>query len=170
MSQSPACESREEFRHLRNDVFHNGNERLRVKKLKVKAELKSLPLLTGFIRKSAESHNFTSETVNGILLACEEIIVNIINYAYAGKKHGSIEISIEYSAHDTLHITIADRGRPFDILSVQPPDITKPLEEREPGGLGIMLAKHFMDKVTYKHENGTNIVSLSKSGHPIRKS
>ena len=42
------------------------------------------------------------------------------------------------------------------------PDITLSAEERSLGGLGIFMVKKSMDEMTYRHENGKNILSIRK--------
>ena len=43
------------------------------------------------------------------------------------------------------------------------PDITKPAEEREIGGLGIYIVKKSMDEVLYRYEDGQNILTIRKA-------
>ena len=59
---------------------------------------------------------------------------------------------------------IADNnGIPFDPLDRADPDTTLPAEKRPIGGLGILMVKKMMDKVTYRRENGCNILTIQKS-------
>jgi anti-sigma regulatory factor (Ser/Thr protein kinase) len=58
---------------------------------------------------------------------------------------------------------MTDRGVPFDPLKKPDPDITLSAEEREIGGLGIFIARKTMDSITYAHENGRNILTMTKT-------
>jgi sigma-B regulation protein RsbU (phosphoserine phosphatase) len=60
-------------------------------------------------------------------------------------------------------LTFSDRGRAFNPLENQEPDINLPLEKREPGGLGLLIVKKTMDTMQYNRENGTNRFAFSKS-------
>ncbi len=50
----------------------------------------------------------------------------------------------------------------FDPLEVPPPDLAKPLEEREIGGLGIHLVRSAMDAVKYRRSGNRNVLLLVK--------
>jgi anti-sigma regulatory factor (Ser/Thr protein kinase) len=40
--------------------------------------------------------------------------------------------------------------------------VTAPLEEREVGGLGVMLVKQLMDDVRYARLDGKNVLTIRK--------
>lgn len=97
-------------------------------------------------------------TLRKIELASEETIVNIIHHA----RPENIEIELKIFPKSHVEITFKDAGPPFNPLQVKPPDQTSPLEEREPGGLGIHLIRQTMDEVRYKREGNRNILTLIK--------
>ena len=101
-----------------------------------------------------------AEILNKIDLAVEEIFINIAHYAYDGKE-GNAEISCSFE-NNNLCVEFADTGVQCNPLQKEDPDITKPLEERDIGGLGIFLTKQFMDTVDYKYENNKNILTIQK--------
>ncbi len=57
---------------------------------------------------------------------------------------------------------IADDGRAFDPLQAPVPDIGASLQDRAIGGLGIYLVRKTMDGVTYRRQDGRNVVTLTK--------
>ena len=62
-----------------------------------------------------------------------------------------------------VQITFRDSGIPYNPLEKPDPDITKPAEEREIGGLGIYIVKKSMDEVLYRYEDGQNILTIRKA-------
>ena len=64
-----------------------------------------------------------------------------------------------------LQITIQflDNGKPFNPLAKEDADITLSAEEREIGGLGILMVKKSMDAVEYNYEDGKNILTIKKN-------
>lgn len=91
----------------------------------------------------------------------EEIFVNIASYAYKDKiGDAAIMFCCE---NDIVRITFKDNGIPFDPLAHDDPDINLPSEERQIGGLGILMVKKMMDEVTYSRENDCNILTIEKS-------
>jgi anti-sigma regulatory factor (Ser/Thr protein kinase) len=55
-----------------------------------------------------------------------------------------------------------DGGTPFNPLAAPLPDLTSRPEEREIGGLGVLLVKALVDDATYVREGSVNILILIK--------
>lgn len=96
-----------------------------------------------------------------VRISCEEIIVNIISYAYPPDTDGFIWLEVTRNG-EKLCIEMQDGGVPFNPLDRQKPDISQQLEEREIGGLGIFLVLEMMDEVEYRYEEGKNKLILRK--------
>lgn len=95
-------------------------------------------------------------------LSVEEAVENVVRYAYNGGI-GWLEAGTSLD-HDTLVLTIElrDAGTPFNPLEIPDPDITLPADEREIGGLGIYLCKKMMDSISYRYEDGNNVLTMTK--------
>ena len=91
----------------------------------------------------------------------DELLNNIITYAYRDEDEHSIEIKVELSG-DRLTVSITDDGIPFNPFGVETPDTKLPLEERKTGGLGIHLVRKVMDKVSYQRRIDKNVITLVK--------
>jgi anti-sigma regulatory factor (Ser/Thr protein kinase) len=125
------------------------------------AKLENLGTMIEAIVGFAKLQKFDAEKLNAIQLAAEEILVNVIHYAYPGGQ-GDIEIMCRNTKEGEIIIQIMDWGIAFDPMAKEDPDINLPLEERQIGGLGIFLVKKLMDQVKYHRENGKNILTLIK--------
>ena len=98
-----------------------------------------------------------------IRLSIEETVENVVQYAY---KDSIGWMEVETNLDDKalmLTVTLKDAGKPFNPLEMPDPDITLSVEEREIGGLGIYLCKQLMDEVTYRYEDGCNILTMKKN-------
>ena len=95
-------------------------------------------------------------------LSIEEAVENVVRYAYSGGI-GWLEAGTSLD-QDKLLLTIElrDAGVPFNPLEKEDPDITLSAEEREVGGLGIFLCKKMMDNLSYRYEDGNNILTMTK--------
>lgn len=89
----------------------------------------------------------------------DELLTNIISYAYQDNKEHDIGIKVELSA-DRLKVSMVDEGIPFNPLGVETPDTELPLEERKIGGLGIHLVRNMMDKVSYRRRIDKNVITV----------
>lgn len=97
-----------------------------------------------------------------IRLSIEEAVENVVRYAYH-EGNGWIEVGTELDS-DGLMLTIIlkDAGVPFNPLDREDPDVTLAAEDREIGGLGIFLCKNLMDEISYKYEDGCNVLTMVK--------
>jgi len=130
-------------------------------KLTLAAKLENLNSMIKFILDEAATLGFDEKNKFQVRLAAEEVLVNIINYAYP-KETGDIQITVNSKEKDSLEIEIADWGFAFDPLSREDPKVCVPLEERKIGGLGIFLTRKVMDDVRYRRDNDRNIMTLIK--------
>ncbi len=88
----------------------------------------------------------------------EEIFTNLVKYGPT--RGGEILITLDRDGtHLILSVTDYDADR-FDIRDLPPPDVTLPLEERTPGGLGIYLVRQMVDRIDYDYENRTSKTTL----------
>ena len=96
------------------------------------------------------------------IIVIEEIFVNIVSYAYE-KNTGEVEIECEVKGNTPqLEITFIDSGKKFNPLALDDPDTTLMAEDREIGGLGILLTKKLMDDVSYEYKDGQNVLKVVK--------
>ena len=91
----------------------------------------------------------------------DELINNIINYAYADAGVHQIAVSVRLDG-DLATIVVEDDGRPFNPLDAAPPDLDLPIEERPVGGLGIFLVRSIANSVEYSRVAGKNIMTATK--------
>ena len=62
----------------------------------------------------------------------------------------------------TVTIQFEDSGVPFDPLAKKDADTTLSADEREIGGLGILMVKKSMDQMAYERRDGKNILTIQK--------
>ena len=136
---------------------------MKLQELKIQAAVNNLSKVQQFVESRLEEVGCTLRDQMQIALAVEEIFVNIAHYAY-GPESGEAQVRVE-TARDPARIiiTFTDRGKPYDPVAREDPDVTLSAEKRKIGGLGIFLAKKTMDDVTYEYKDGQNILRLTKN-------
>lgn len=97
-----------------------------------------------------------------INLVIDEILTNTISHGYDDDEPHRIEIIVRAEG-ETLVVVIVDDGRAFDPSQVQDVDLAAPLDDRAPGGLGLLLVHEMMDGVEYQRLDGCNVVTLTKN-------
>ena len=133
-----------------------------MKELTLSATPENIETVTDFVNEQLEALDCPMKAQMQIDIAIDELFGNIAHYAY-NPEVGSATVRVEV-IDDPLSvvITFIDEGVPYDPLSADDPDITLPAEERAIGGLGIFMVKKSMDEITYRYENGSNILSIRK--------
>lgn len=126
-----------------------------IEKLAIKENLR---LFQDHITSSACGFGLPGPKVLHLELACEEALVNIMNYAY-GDEQGAIHVDCS-SSEEHVVVAITDSGKAYNPLKRPDPEIDTDMEHRPVGGLGVYFMKRFMDHVEYRRENGNNILTL----------
>ena len=99
------------------------------------------------------------DCANIMMVASDEIFANIVRYSGAT----DWTLTVERTHHpDGVRLVITDNGKPFDPLSHRDPDTTLCADDREVGGLGILIVKKTMSPVTYRRNNNRNILTMGK--------
>ena len=101
-----------------------------------------------------------------INLALEEIVTNVMLYAYPSSNEGKVFVEFvkaKGEAGERLIFTITDSGIPFDPTQAPEVDTTLSAEDRDIGGLGIHLVRQLMDEIAYERSDNKNILTLVKN-------
>ena len=133
-----------------------------MKELTVEANKENLLQVQSFIDEELEAADCPMATQIAIDVAVEELFVNIASYAYAPDT-GTATVRMACTEdHSAVTLTFIDSGIPFNPLEREDPDLSLPVEEREIGGLGILMVKKTMDEAHYERVDGQNILTLTK--------
>jgi anti-sigma regulatory factor (Ser/Thr protein kinase) len=129
--------------------------------IKVNNTLSELQRVNEALTEFSRRHGLSAKVAHDLNLALEEILTNVISYGYTD--NGEHEIRVRLTAR-TGEITaeVQDDGRPFNPLTAPEPDITKPVDDRAVGGLGIHLVRKLMDGLEYKRQGDRNFLIMKK--------
>ncbi len=127
------------------------------------ATLDKLYDMLGFVKKAAVEAGFQENAVHQVEVALEEVLVNIASYAYPDGTQGEVELVCHIDASGDLTIIVKDQGASFDPLTKGLDiDTEASIEERQIGGLGLMMVRQFMDDITYERLGNSNVLTLHK--------
>jgi len=127
----------------------------------LEASLKNLERINSFLHKWAKKASLSIHSENELLLAVEEVYVNIVKYAYP-ESLGKVTIHCRID-EDNLVLKIKDKGISFNPLELPEPHLISCLKERKMGGLGVFLMRRFVDNVKYEKQGKHNVLTLVKS-------
>ena len=96
-------------------------------------------------------------------IAFDELLTNAISHGAPDAPDEPLVVHLRADAR-RLEAEIIDAGPPFDPLAQAAPDTTLALDDREPGGLGLLLVRELIDEVQWHHAEGRNHLRLA---HPL---
>ncbi len=120
-----------------------------------------LNTLAAAIETFAEQADIGMKAQFNLNLALDELLTNIVSYAYDDNGLHQIEITLNYE-EPMLSATLVDDGKAFDPTQVDKPELDADVEKRKIGGLGIHFVHAFMDKVEYCRIDSYNQLLLEK--------
>ena len=131
------------------------------KEIKLKNQVSELDLMAQFIEETGEELELDMELLMNLNLGLEEMVSNIIFYAYPQGTEGTIELATESDGKE-LTFFLSDQGREFDPTLKADPDLEINPAERAIGGMGIYIVKNIMDYVSYQRLEGKNLLTMKK--------
>jgi sigma-B regulation protein RsbU (phosphoserine phosphatase) len=129
--------------------------------LVLKNDIHEIQRFSTFIKDVTARLNIAQPLAGQLRLAVEEAVVNVMEYAYPIDTEGEVSIHAE-SDGQVLRVTITDTGVAFDPTTKEEADTSLPAEDRQIGGLGILLVRELMDSINYERINAKNILTLTK--------
>jgi anti-sigma regulatory factor (Ser/Thr protein kinase) len=106
-----------------------------------------------------------SKLVFNLNLALDELITNIVRYAYPDDNPTQHVIRVRITLDDAgLTTVLSDDGRAYDPFSeAQAPDLSASIDDRPIGGLGVHLVRTLFGDVAYERVDGLNRVTLRQA-------
>ena len=120
-----------------------------------------LEKIEGFTADFAAKAGLSDKDLFALQIVVEELVTNVIDYG--GVPAGEHAVRVDLSTGDgELVIAIIDRGREYNPLLREDPDVTLPAEKRPIGGLGVHFCKKLTDSQEYERRDGCNVLILRK--------
>jgi len=102
----------------------------------------------------------STELVHASQTVADELVTNVIRHGYRDNRPRTIDVAVAVHA-DGLTLQLSDDGIPFDPFSRPAPDLSRPLDERPVGGLGIHLVRRLAAECRYARVDGRNQVTIA---------
>ena len=131
------------------------------KEICIKNKVSELEKVAQFVEEIGEELGLNMELQMNLNLVMEEMVSNVIFYAYPEGEDAEIELLAKSDGKE-LTFVLSDQGKEFDPTAKEDanPDINP--ADREIGGMGIFIVKNIMNKVTYQRLEGRNLLTMTK--------
>jgi len=132
-----------------------------------KADSASLSDIREDLRNELSLNGIDKEQQDKIIVAVNEVCMNIICHASNGHYSGNIDINISFEA-DKLLIEVDDDAEPANLDRLK---LIKK-DKLSPGGLGLFFIDEIMDDVVYSHResstgNSVRMIKVLNKQHEI---
>ena len=131
----------------------------------------SIPALVQFTADGFDRLGLDPRVLPIVDLAVEELFTNMVKYGRGSQAPVRLDLSALGSG---VEVALTDRDvDPFDITRAPEVDITRVIEERVPGGLGLHLVRQMADEVEYDYNEATResriTLRISSAGVAARR-
>ena len=131
------------------------------KEIRIKNQVGELDHVARFVEEIGEELGLDMELKMNLNLVMEEMVSNVIFYAYPEGADASIELIAESDGKE-LTFVLSDQGQAFDPTMKEDTNMDVNPAERDLGGMGIFIVKNIMNKVTYQRLEGKNLLTMKK--------
>ena len=132
------------------------------KELRIKNQISELERVAQFIEEIGEELHLDMEMQMNLNLVMEEMVSNVIFYAYPKEADSEIELLAKCDGKK-LTFVLSDQGKEVDPTAKEDADPDVNPAEREIGGMGIFIVKNIMNHVTYQRLEGKNLLTMTKN-------
>ena len=130
--------------------------------VRIENDLSEIPKVDEKLDEFAEQFGLPPAIAATFHIIFDDLLNNVISYGFNDEQRHFIDISLELTAN-SLIVSIADDGVPFDPLTKATPDTTLSIEDRQIGGMGIHLVINMVDDINYQRTADKNVLTLTKS-------
>ena len=130
-------------------------------RLQIEGDLAGLEAGQRALHEFLESAGTSAGGLYHAELAFEELVTNVIKYAYRDRDPSQRLIDITARIGEEIVITVEDDGPPFDPLHTAEPSPLTSVHDARIGGLGIHLLRMTAAKMEYERRSGKNRVCVT---------
>jgi anti-sigma regulatory factor (Ser/Thr protein kinase) len=141
-------------------LWHN-RAILRDQEISLEGNIRELERLSEWIAEFCAANGLEGEIEFDLNLVLEELFTNSV-------RHGGCD-GIRDAAHirlrlvpDGVAVEYSDRGAAFNPLDAPEPDVTAPLMERKPGGLGMFMVRRVVQDLRYRRRGESNEITMTR--------
>ena len=127
----------------------------------IRNNIADLAALTTAMERVGAEHGMPEQSLFQLQVALDEIVSNVIKYAWPRGDAHDIEIRIT-ARENGVEVEIIDDGLMFDPRHAPKRDKPLPGQRPRPGGVGVQMTKQLVDRIDYTRIGNRNHTTLTK--------
>jgi anti-sigma regulatory factor (Ser/Thr protein kinase) len=127
----------------------------------IRNNIADIAALTTAMERVGAEHSMPEKSLFQLQVALDEIVSNVIKYAWPRAGAHDIEIRIT-AREDGVEVEIIDDGRMFDPRDAPKRDKPLPGQRPQVGGVGVQMTKQLVDRIDYARIGNRNHTTLTK--------
>jgi serine/threonine-protein kinase RsbW len=133
------------------------------REIRIENKMTELAQVAALVDSFAAEHGLSNEVMVALNVSLDEILNNIISYAYEDAEYHGISVRLEL-LRQKVEVTVEDDGKPFNPLAVgiSDPGAKSGTKPRAEGGAGLKFVRNLTDELTYVRRDGINQLRLAK--------
>ena len=113
-----------------------------------------------WLEATVGNENLSDRLIYSLKLCVDELMSNTLLHGCQNRKEVVASIQIKLST-SRVELIYEDNGLLFDVTNAPERRLNMPLEEIEPGGLGLKLVREFSSELRYENiPNGNRIICI----------
>jgi serine/threonine-protein kinase RsbW len=126
--------------------------------IRIANDLSEIARVADLVDGFGASNQLPHEVVFALNVSLDEVLNNIISYAYEDAGPHEILVRLELRS-GIVDVVVEDDGKSFDPLLAPAPDLTAKLRL---GGVGLHFVRNLMDGLEYARRDGINRLRMTK--------
>jgi len=127
--------------------------------LEMPNRLAVLPVLSAALDDALAAEAVPELVRKDIALVLEEVLSNTVRHGYGEGQRDTIRLTARREG-ERLHLRFDDGAMAWNPLEHELPDLDADLEDREVGGLGVLLVRELSESAQYERVDGRNRLDL----------
>jgi anti-sigma regulatory factor (Ser/Thr protein kinase) len=126
--------------------------------IRIANRISEMTRVADLVDSFAAHHELPNDVVVALNVSLDEVLNNIISYAYDDAGHHDIAVRLELRS-GIVEVVVEDDGKPFNPLLAPAPDL---VAKSRLGGVGLHFVRKLTDHLEYTRREGINELRFAK--------
>jgi anti-sigma regulatory factor (Ser/Thr protein kinase) len=123
-------------------------------------DIDALEQIHDFVESAVETMSIEASNSHWVEFVVQELFTNMVKYSTEGRKE--ISVRLDLRAHDLVIRVMDFEVEAFDVTKAPDVAIEHWVTQDRVGGLGLHLVKQIADTISYKYENRTSVITVTR--------